>query len=144
MTMTYSDTGFAMTRSFEGLRLVAYQDVAGVWTIGYGHTGPDVHEGRTISEFEAEALLRADLAPCVAFVNHEVKVQLSQHQFDALVDFAFNAGRGNLQKSTLLQKLNMGNFAGAAVEFGRWVYAGDIQEPGLIRRRTAEALMFRD
>ena len=140
---TYSAAGLELTRSFEGLRLTAYRDVAGIWTIGYGHTGADVHEGQTISEFVAEALLLADVAPCVSAVNRGVKVPIMQHQFDALVDFAFNAGVGNLLKSTLLQKVNLGDFAGAAVQFGLWIHADGKPQPGLIRRRKAEAAIFR-
>lgn len=139
----FSDAGLALMKSFEGLRLSAYQDVAGVWTIGYGHTGADVHAGQIITDFVAEALLRTDVAPCVTCVNTAAKVQLTQNQFDALVDFAYNAGRGNLLKSTLLQKVNLGDFAGAAAQFGLWVYAGGQQQPGLVRRRAAEAALFR-
>jgi lysozyme len=114
-----------------------------VWTIGYGHTGPEVHFGQTLSEFEAEALLRADLATSVSCVNGAVTAAVAQHQFDALVDFCFNAGSGHFLKSTLLQKVNLGDSAGAAVQFGLWVYAGGTEQPGLVRRRAAEAAMFR-
>jgi lysozyme len=79
----------------------------------------------------------------MACVNRAVTVPITQHQFDALVDFAFNAGRGNLLKSTLLKKINLEDFAGAAVQFGLWVYAGGVEQPGLVRRRAAEAAMFR-
>ena len=89
---TYSKEGLALTRGFEGLQLTAYQDVAGVWTIGYGHTGPDVTPELTISELQAEALLLSDLAAAIRCVNQAVTVDLAQCQFDALVDFAFNLG----------------------------------------------------
>src|ERR1700760_1769829 len=102
----YSNTGLALTRSFEGLRLTAYQDSAGVWTIGYGHTGPEVHRGQCIDETQAEALLRADLASAVQCVRRVVRVNVSQHQFDALVDICYNAGRGSLQGSSLLRYVN--------------------------------------
>jgi lysozyme len=141
-TFAYSDSGFALTRSFEGLRLSAYQDCAGVWTIGFGHTGPDVHEGQTISEFEAEALLRADLAAAVACVNRAVTAEITQPQFDALVDFCFNAGRGSFLGSTLLRQVNAGNTAAAVAQFGLWVHAGGEVVPGLVRRRKAEAELF--
>jgi lysozyme len=138
----YSGTGFALTRSFEGLRLKAYQDSAGVWTIGYGHTGPEVHHGQCISEIEAEALLRSDLASAVRAVQRAVQVDLAQHQFDALVDFCFNVGRGNLLGSSLLRYVNQGEFDSAAVQFGLWVHAGGKVLPGLVRRRAAEAALF--
>ena len=138
----YSSTGFALTRSFEGLRLEAYQDSAGVWTIGFGHAGHEVRAGQHISEAEAEALLRADLGTSMKCVRQAVKVSLTQHQFDALVDFCFNAGRGNFLGSTLLHDVNRGDFASAVAEFGLWVHAGGRVIAGLARRRAAEAALF--
>ena len=139
---TYSDNGLALTRSFEGLRLTAYQDCGGVWTIGYGHTGPDVHADLTITDAEADALLRADVADAVTCVNRAVNVPITQNQFDALVDFCFNCGRGSLLQSTLLRKVNIGDFAGAAEQFALWDHAGGKVVPGLVRRRKAEAELF--
>jgi len=141
-TFTYSPAGFALTKSFEGLSLTAYQDCTGVWTIGYGHTGPDVREGQTITEPEAEALLRADLAAAVACVNRAVTAPITQPQFDALVDFCFNAGRGSFLGSTLLRLVNEGDPAAAAMQFGLWVHAGGAVVEGLVRRRKAEADLF--
>jgi lysozyme len=138
----YSDAGLAMTKSFEGLRLTAYQDVAGNWTIGYGHMGPALLEGMTITQADADALLHADIADAAACVNRAVTEPITQNQFDALVDFCFNAGRGNFLQSTLLRKVNLGDFAGAAVQFGLWVRAGGEVVPALARRRKAEAEMF--
>jgi lysozyme len=138
----YSDAGMAMTKAFEGLSLKAYQDCAGVWTIGYGHVGPSLIAGMKISEADAEALLRADLVDAVNCVNRAVNVPIRQNQFDALVDFCFNAGRGNLLQSTLLRKVNLGDFRGAAAQFGLWVHAGGEVVAGLVRRRKAEAEMF--
>jgi lysozyme len=138
----YSSTGLALTRSFEGLRLNAYQDSAGVWTIGYGHTGPEVHHGQCISEIEAEALLRSDLASAVQCVRRAVRVDLQQHQFDALVDFCFNVGRGSFLGSSLLRYVNQSEFDSAAVQFGLWVHAGGKVLAGLVRRRAAEAALF--
>lgn len=142
--MEYSPAGFALTKSFEGLRLSAYRDGAGVWTIGYGHTGADVREGGSVTEAEAEELLRGDLAEAVVCVNHATHVSLTQGQFDALVDFTFNAGRRNFLGSTLLRMVNAGNLAGAAAQFGLWVHAGGAIEPGLVKRRAAEAALFSD
>jgi lysozyme len=132
-----SNAGLALTKSFKGLRLTAYQDVAGIWTIGYGHAGADVHEGMTITE--ADALLRGDLADAEACVNRSVTAAISQNQFDALVDFCFNAGQGNFLHSTLLKKVNANDFAEAAAQFGLWVHVGGEVVPGLVRRRKAEA-----
>jgi lysozyme len=141
-TFTYSDAGIELTKGFEGLRLAAYRDCAGVLTIGYGHTGPDVVEGKTIDEAEAEALLRADLQTAVDCVNRAVTAAISQNQFDALVDFCFNVGCGAFEKSTLLRKVNAGDFAGAAAQFALWVHAGGEVVAGLVRRRKMEAEMF--
>jgi lysozyme len=138
----YSDKGLALTKSFEGLHLVAYQDCAGIWTIGYGHTGPTVSAGQSITEPEAEAFLRADLADAIACVNHAVQSVISQNQFDAMVDFCFNAGRGNFLQSTLLRKVNRGDFPGAAAQFALWIHAGGEIMAGLVRRRKAEADLF--
>lgn len=136
---TYSKEGLALTEQFEGLRLTAYQDVAGVWTIGYGHTGPDVKPGMTITQAEAEALLAQDIKKAVDAVNRLVTyVGLTQSQFDACVDFAFNVGVHNLEHSTLLRKLNDGDVAGAAAEFPKWCKAGGKAVEGLVKRRSAE------
>jgi lysozyme len=138
----YSNTGLALTRSFEGLRLTAYQDSVGVWTIGYGHTGPEVHHDQCISETEAETLLRSDLSSAVRAVRKAVQVDLAQHQFDALVDFCFNTGSGSFLGSSLLRYVNQGEFDNATAQFGRWVHAGGKVLPGLVRRRAAEAALF--
>ncbi len=139
----YSAEGLALTKRYEGLRHNAYQDSGGVWTIGYGHTGRDVHPGSTLSELESEALLRADLRTAIDCVNLSVKVPLEQNQFDALVDFCFNAGRGNFLRSSLLTKLNAKDFAGAADQFALWINVNGQPNRGLQRRRAAEAAMFR-
>jgi lysozyme len=141
-TFVYSDAGIALTKGFEGLRLTAYRDCAGVLTIGYGHTGQDVVEGRAIDEAEAEALLRADMQVAVDCVNRAVMATIAQNQFDALVDFCFNVGCGALLSSTLLRKVNAADFAGAAAQFALWVHAGDEVVEGLVRRRKDEAAMF--
>jgi lysozyme len=138
----YSDKGLALTKSFEGLQLTSYQDCACVWTIGYGHTGPGLHAAMTILETDADRLLHFDLAESVACVNRAVTATISQHQFDAMVDFCFNAGRGSFQHSTLLRKVNSKDFAGAAIQFGLWVHAGGEVVDGLVRRRKAEAELF--
>lgn len=140
--MEYSNAGLAMSKAFEGLRLVAYQDGGGIWTVGYGHTGPDVHAGRKVTPLEAEVLLRVDMRAAVDCVNASIHVPLSQGQFDALVDFAFNVGRGNFQRSTLLAKVNAGDFTGAAGEFGKWINVNGQPARGLVRRRAAEAALF--
>jgi lysozyme len=131
-----------MTERFEGLNLSAYQDVVGVWTIGYGHTGPEVIPGLTITQEQAEAYLQEDIADTVDAVNGLVHANLTQSQFDALVDFVFNLGRKNFATSTLLQKLNAGDYDGAADEFEKWSHAGGKLVAGLLRRRREEREQF--
>lgn len=138
---TLSAQGVDLIKGFESLRLNAYPDSAGVWTIGYGHTG-GVRPGDRITEAQAEAYLRQDTAWAQQAVRDRVTVPLSQQQFDALTSFVFNVGQGAFESSTLLRKLNAGDYAGAQAQFGRWVHAGGEVLQGLISRRAAEAELF--
>src|SRR5579884_3778851 len=138
----YSGDGLALTEKFEGLSLTAYQDTAGVWTIGYGHTGSDVVQGLTITHDQAIALLMSDIAASTAFVNQAVTVPLTQNEFDALVDFVFNVGRAAFAGSTLLRDLNANQIEAAAAQFDRWDIAGGHIVAGLLRRREAEEALF--
>jgi lysozyme len=140
---SYGKNGLALTESCEGCKLTAYQDSVGVWTIGYGHTGPDVHKGLRITQNQATALLLKDVQSAADCVNKLVTVQLTQDEFDALVDFVFNVGSGNFANSTLLKLLNAGDFNGAVNEFQKWDKAGGVVLPGLLKRRLAEANLFR-
>ncbi len=134
--------GLNLIKEFEGLRLKAYRDPVGVLTIGYGHTGSDVKPGMVISQQRAEQLLKNDTGWAQKAVRESVKVPLTQGQFDALTSFTFNLGAGALRSSTLVKKLNTGDYAGAQKEFGRWVHAGGQVLAGLVRRRAAEAKLF--
>jgi len=142
LNFTYSDSGLAMTEKFEGLELNSYQDQVGVWTIGYGHTGPTIAEGQTITQDQAALLLQSDVARAVHFVNNAVTAAINQNHFDALVDFAFNLGNGALLTSTLLRDLNAGDFASAASQFPLWDHAGGAVVEGLLVRRQAEQTLF--
>lgn len=137
--MKISNRGIDLIKQFEGLRLDAYQDSVGVWTIGYGHT-QGVKAGDKITQEQADKLLMEDLAIFQRAVNKAVYIPLRQGQFDALVSFAFNLGVGNLLSSTLLRLLNSGQDPSA--EFGKWVNAGGKKLAGLVRRREAERLLF--
>jgi lysozyme len=139
---TYSDAGLNLTKNFEGLQLSAYADQGGVWTIGYGHTGPGVFAGLAITQQQADVFLQSDVAGSVACVNKLVTWAIVQCQFDALVDFTFNLGCASLANSTLLRAVNAGDFASAANEFLRWDHVRGQVIPGLLRRRQAEAQMF--
>jgi lysozyme len=141
---TYGGKGLALTEQFEGCRLTAYQDQVGVWTIGYGHTGSEVCTGMTISLEQAEALLAKDVSSAASCVNDVVSVDITQEEFDALVDFVFNLGAGAFRQSTLLRLLNAGEFAAAAAQFGLWDRAGGAVVAGLLRRRQAETSLFNE
>ncbi|MGQ5522748.1 lysozyme [Chitinimonas sp. PSY-7] len=134
--------GINLIKQYEGLRLKAYQDVVGVWTIGYGHTGSDVHAGLTITSAQATQLLQKDLQYFENGVSKLVTVPLNSNQFSALVSFSYNVGLNNLGSSTLLRLLNQGNYAGAAQQFPRWDRAGNQVLPGLLARRQAEQALF--
>jgi lysozyme len=140
--MNISSDGITLIEGFESLKLEAYQDSKGVWTIGWGHTGPDVYEGLTITEDQADALQKQDLNTAETCVNNDVIVDLQQCQFDALVSFTFNVGSGNEEHSTLLSLLNSGDYSDAANQFVRWDQSGGQVIPGLLRRRKAEQAMF--
>ncbi len=127
---------------WEGFRAEAYLCPAGVWTIGYGHTGPDVKPGMVITQQQAVQLLINDLARFNNGVNALVTLPLNQNQFDALVSFSYNLGLGSLQSSTLLRLLNAGNFQAAADQFPRWDRAGGKEVAGLLARRNAERALF--
>lgn len=141
MAMQYSSDGERLTEGFESCRLVAYQDSKGVWTIGWGHTR-GVQEGDTCTQAQADAWLLEDAQEAVDAVNRLVTVPLTQAQFDALVDFTFNAGQGNFASSTMLRLLNAGDTAGAQAEFDRWDICGGAHLAGLERRRQAETAEF--
>ncbi len=140
-TLSTSEQGLDLIKGFEGLRLTSYQDSAGVWTIGYGHT-EGVRPGQTISQAQADNFFRSDVAWAEQAVRNNVSVPLNQGQFDAVVNITFNVGAGALESSTLLRKLNAGDYAGAREEFGRWVHAGGESLEGLVRRRAEEAELF--
>lgn len=139
--MEYSKNGLHLTEQFEGCRLKAYQDVKGVWTIGYGHTF-GVTPGMEINQSEADEFLQSDLRNAISCVNRLVTVTLSQQEFDALVDFTFNLGCGLFGDSTLLKNLNAGDYQGAAQEFDRWDFAAGKQVQGLLLRRQRETTEF--
>jgi lysozyme len=139
--MKISQSGIDLIKRFEGCRLKSYLCPAGVWTIGYGHTA-GVRKNQIITSDQASAMLMSDLLQFERAINAMVAVPLKQGQFDALVSFAFNLGSGALASSTLLRKLNSGDFKGAADEFLRWNKAGGKVLEGLVRRRAAERQLF--
>jgi lysozyme len=140
--MQISDNGLAMIKSFEGCVLEAYLCPAGIWTIGYGHT-EGVTDGDVWTQEQADDALIPDSNSIAAEpVNRLVTVPLTQNQFDALSDFTYNLGQGNLSSSTLLKLLNQGDYAGAQDQFQYWNLCDGEPSEGLTRRRTAEADLF--
>ena len=143
--MKTGSNGISLIKQVEGCRLNAYPDPAtggAPWTIGYGHTGNDVRPGMVWTQVQADSALISDLAQCERAISRLVKVTLTQNQFDAIVSFVFNVCSGNLQSSTLLRKLNSGDYRGAAEEFPRWNKAAGKVMAGLTKRRAAERELF--
>lgn len=149
-TRRINAAGFTLIKRFEGYakivpgtsNVTTYLDPAGIPTIGYGHTGPDVTAGLVITEARAEELLAQDLARFETGVLELVTVPLTDNEFSALVSFAFNLGLGTLEASTLLRLLNAGEVSQAADQFLRFVYADGQALPGLVARREAERALF--
>jgi lysozyme len=139
--MNIGNKGLELIKHFEGCELQAYKCPAGVWTIGYGHI-KGVSEGMTITQQEAENMLRDEMAEYEGYVNNLVTVELNQNQFDAMVSWVYNLGGGNLGASTLLKVLNLGNYSEVPEQIMRWNKAGGRVLEGLTRRRQAEADLF--
>jgi lysozyme len=140
-----SNTGIKLIRGFEELRLKAYDDGVGVWTIGYGTTvinGVAVKKGDTCTLEQAKAYMAQDLKKFESAVNTAVKVPLNQNQFDALVSLTYNIGIGAFKDSTLLKKLNAKDYAGTAAQFPRWNRGGGRVLNGLVKRRKIEMELF--
>ena len=150
-----SPLGTACARA--GLPMLAYRKLGrwrqlsgDPWTIGWGHTGPEVVEGLVWSRVQTDRAFDRDIAGFESDVNSLVKVQLNQGQFDALVSFAYNCGSDidsdtkaeGLGDSTLLRLINTKQFTKAAQEFPKWISRGTAAEPGLRRRREAERKLF--
>ena len=130
-----------LTEAFEGIRLVPYQDQNGIWTNGYGNTH-GVVPGVSITQAQAEADLLNNIQWAVRVVKGYVNVVLNQFKFDALVDFVFNVGAGNFQKSTLLKCVNANDQKGADAAFMMWDKVAGQVNKGLARRRLSEQELF--
>lgn len=139
--LTISKRGLAFIKRWEQLRLSAYQDGGGVWTIGWGHT-ESVFKGMTINERQAESLLRNDVFGAEHTIRHGVEVPLSQNEYDALVSFVFNVGGTAFLESTLLRLLNQLRYDAAADQLLRWNHDNGKVVAGLTNRRRDERLLF--
>lgn len=140
--MKLGEKGEALIKSYEKLRLVAYQDLGGVWTIGWGHTGPGIGEGTTCTPEQAQVWFWSDTSHAVNATNRVVDIALSQNQFDALVSFTYNVGAGAEEHSTLIRLVNAKDLAGAADEFPKWNKVNGKVSSGLSARRAAERTLF--
>ena len=140
--MKISSKGLDLIKNAEGLSLRAYRCPTGVLTIGYGHTGNDVKPGMLITAVEASKLLQDDVARFEIGVSEIINKPMTQGQFDALVDFAFNLGLGALRGSTLATKFKNGDIKGASRELSKWVWGGGKMLPGLVKRREAARVLF--
>lgn len=145
--MRLSSNGIAVAHYFESCKLTAYPDPGSKdgkpWTIGWGHTGPEVCKDLVWTQQQADAAFLVDIARFEREVTQLVKVPVTQGQFDALVLFAYNVGIEALRKSTLLRMLNAGDHEGAAMQFRRWNKNDGKPMRGLTRRRAAEECLFR-
>lgn len=144
--MLISAKGVDLICEFEGKRLSAYDDGVGIWTIGFGTikypNGTRVKKGDTCTLEQAKEYMRHDLIEFEHTVNGSVKVSLTQNQFDALVSLAYNIGSNAFKSSTLVKKLNAGDYQGAADQFNVWVNAGGKRMQGLVNRRAKEKELF--
>ena len=143
--MKTSNPGINLICGFEGLRLKAYDDGVGVWTIGYGTTiinGVKVKKGDTCTIEQAKSYMAQDLKKFESAVETAGKVPLNQNQFDALVSLTYNIGIGAFKDSTLLKKLNAKDYKGAAAQFDRWNKGGGKVMQGLVNRRAKERKLF--
>ena len=141
MRRAINKSGLDLVKSFEGCKLKAYVCPAGVLTIGYGSTGPHVKPGMTITQEQADELLRSDLRRFEDYVDQYCK-PATDNQFSAMVSFCFNVGEGALRTSTLRRMHNAGEYAAAKEQFARWNKGGGKVLNGLIRRRAAEAALY--
>lgn len=144
--MKTSNVGISLIQEFEDLRLNAYDDGVGVWTIGYGTikypNGVRVKKGDVCTKEQALEYFKYDLKEFEETVNNKVEVPINQNQFDALVSLSYNIGSGAFSKSTLLKKLNNKDYKGAADQFLVWNRGGGRVLKGLVRRREAERALF--
>jgi lysozyme len=140
--MQISSAGLKLIESFESCRLIAYQDIRGIWTCGWGSTGPDIVEGLVWTQEQADNRLLQDVQNAVNHINSLVTVQINQNQFDALCSFAYNVGCSALAGSQLLRLLNASNISGASAQFLLWSHANGVVVAGLLRRRQAEQALF--
>lgn len=143
--LAISDYGLEFIESWEGMRLKAYRDVKGIWTIGIGHIRT-AHEGMEITLEEGYELFRDDVQRYVDGVNDAIKMALTQRQYDACVSLCFNIGVNGFKTSSVAREINKGNYKKAADKFLLWNKVRDqgrlVAVQGLTNRRRAEREVF--
>lgn len=145
--MIVNQAAIDLIKEFEGFEPKAYRDPVGIWTIGYGTTkaagvGIDPKDGMTITQDDAERYLQLAVQKFAAKIEDMIDVPVTDNQFGALVSLGYNIGPGALAKSTVMKRLNAGDYQGAADAFAMWNKAGGKVLPGLTRRRAAERALF--
>lgn len=140
--MIPSRNALDLIKKFEGCRLEAYQDIGGVWTVGWGTTGPGITEGLRVSQGVADAMLLGHIREIALDVSPLVKLIPNQNQFDAIICLSYNIGVGALKTSTLLKCLLNRQFDRVAEEFLKWNHVHGTVISGLTRRRQAEHDLF--
>lgn len=143
MRQHVNEAGLKLLKEFEGCNLKAYPDPgtgADPWTIGWGHTGAEVHPGMSITQQRADELLKQDIETFERAVYNFVQVPMTENQFSALVCFAYNVG--GWRGSTLFRLVRARKMHEAADEFPKWCHAGGKVLNGLVRRRAAERDLF--
>lgn len=140
--MTPSQDCIDLIKKWEGLRLKAYQDQKGIWTIGYGSTGPGIDQHTEWSQSLANLALITRINALGGLVLHAIAPHISQNQLDALVSLVYNIGIGAFKGSTLLRKINGRDFEGAAGELVKWDHINGVVSQGLLNRRLEERALF--
>lgn len=140
--MKTNQAGIDLIKQFEGLRLHVYLDIGGVATVGYGHTDPSLKLGQFITESLANYYFEQDLATFEHEMTMAIKVAVNSNQFSALVSLAYNVGFGNLLGKGLMNKLNSGDYSGAADSFVLYDHVNGKEDAGLLKRRLAEKVLF--
>lgn len=139
---TINQAGLSLIKEFESLRLESYKDIAGIWTIGYGSTGPDIGPDMIWTEKQCEDRLKSDLSLFERGIDSVITAPVTDNQFSAVVVLAYNVGINGARKSTLVKLLNLKDYSAAADEFLKWNKSGGKEVPGLTRRRIAEKELF--
>jgi lysozyme len=140
--MNINNAGIQLIKTFEGCKLTAYQDQKGIWTVGFGCTGPTIKEGLTITQDEADKMLLDALGLVIRGLNGLIVVPITENQFNAMASLIYNVGLEYFKTSTLLRYVNNSDFVAAADQFLLWDHCAGKVDPGLLRRRQAERELF--